>query len=194
MNQIIYDILDDLKPQMKPERYQHTIGVVYTAANLAYAHDYSGEKAMLAAVLHDCAKLQSIQDYIAECENYGIKTTEQSRKTPHLLHADLGAFFAKQKYHVDDEEILHAILVHSTGNCEMNTLDMILYLADFIEPGRKPFSGIEEIRHLAYQDLERAVYEKADSVLSYASQKGFYIDERTVETRDYYKKKIDLRR
>lgn len=194
MNQIIYDILKDLEPQMKPERYWHTLGVIYTAANLAYAHGFSDEKATLAAALHDCAKLKSIQDYIAECQRYGIKTTESSRQTPHLLHADLGAYFAREKYGITDEEILHAVQVHSTGCPKMDTLDMILYLADFIEPGRSPFPELEEIRSLAYRDLEMAVYRKADSVLSYAEQRGFIIDTRTVETRDYYKNIINMRR
>ncbi|MGN0170282.1 MAG: bis(5'-nucleosyl)-tetraphosphatase (symmetrical) YqeK [Lachnospiraceae bacterium] len=194
MKPIIYTILEDLKPQMKSERYDHTIGVVYTAANLAYAYGYSDEKATLAAVLHDCAKLTAIKDYVSECQKYGISVSESGRKAPHLLHAVLGAYFATQKYKIEDEEIIHAILVHSTGCPNMNTLDKILYLADFMEPGRQSFTGMDEIRHLAYQDLDKAVLAKADGVLSYAESKGYYIDPRTIETRDYYKQTIESRR
>lgn len=186
MNYTIDTILQDLKPQMKPERYNHTIGVIFTAANLAYAHHCDSQKAMLAAALHDCAKITSISDYISECKRLEIPIPEYTYESPHLLHAQIGAKYASTKYKVYDEEVIHAIHVHTTGCPNMTLLDKILYLADYIEPGRYPYHGIDKLRYKAYHDLDYAVYLEADNVLEYIKSKGFTQDPRTKETRDFY--------
>lgn len=186
MKKEIQDILNTLKPKMKPDRFYHTIGVIYTAANLAYAYDYDADKAMLAAALHDCAKLIGANDYIEECKRLHIPIAEYSYDSPHLLHADLGAYYAKEEYGVTDEEVLHAILVHTTGCPNMGLLDKILYLADYIEPGRFPYKGIDELRKAAYTDIDYAVYLEAENVLEYLKEREFAQDPRTKETYKYY--------
>ena len=193
MNNQIEEILLDLKPKMKPERYHHTIGVMYTAANLAYAYDYDANKALLAGALHDCAKLVGVNDYIDECRHFHIPVPEYCFSSPHLLHADLGAYYAKNRYHVEDEEILHAILVHTTGCKNMSLLDKILYLADYIEPGRTPYSGIEKLRKAAYKDRDYAVFLEAANVLECLKERNFAQDPRTRETYEYYAEILNRR-
>lgn len=179
-------VLADLKPLMKPARYQHTLGVVYTAAALCMCYGQNVEKGMLAGALHDCAKITSVTDYIATCNKYGVPVSEDAKKAPHLLHADLGAFFAKTKYQIEDEEILHAIMVHTTGCPNMSVLDKILFIADYIEPGRTNISNLDRIRKEAFSNLNQCMLMILGQTLEYLKSKGFYIGSKTVETYDFY--------
>ena len=187
MDKDIINILQDLQPKMKEKRFVHTCGVMFTAGNLAGFYGEDMNKALLAGALHDCAKLQSITDYLKECDAYGVSYSDEEKLTPHILHAPLGAYFAKEKYGVKDEDILHAISVHTTGCEDMSMLDKIIYIADYIEPSRGDEDYLNEIRRLAYKDLDMAVYVAAEQVLYFLKDNGYAIDSKTVETRDYYK-------
>lgn len=70
------------------------------------------------------------------CEKNKIEITEFERNNPFLIHAKLGAFLAKDKYKVEDPEILSAITWHTTGKEDMTLLEKIIYIADYIEPAR----------------------------------------------------------
>ncbi len=193
MTKKIDEILHDLKNKMKPERFHHTLGVMYTAANLAYAHNCDPNKAILAGALHDCAKLESLGDYISKCNEIGIPVPEYAKKSPHLLHAQLGEYFAQTIYGVQDQEVLHAISVHTTGCPDMSLLDKIIYVADYIEPGRFPYEGIAKLRATAYKDLDMAIVLESKNVLEYIAERGFTTDPRTEETYNHYLELINRR-
>ena len=107
-----------------------------------------------------------------------------------MLHAKLGAYFARKTYGVEDKEILHAIQVHTTGEPGMNTLDKIIYIADYIEPNRNKAPNLEEARRLAFEDLDRAMLKILSDTLNYLERKGGEIDPLTVETYEYFKEVI----
>lgn len=178
-----------LQKKLDAKRYEHTIGVAYTAACLAMAHGVSVEKAYLAGLLHDNAKCMSEEQKAKLCEKYGIKLTKAEKANHDLLHAKVGAYHAKNKYGVDDEEVFEAILWHTTGKPDMTALDKIIYIADYIEPNRKMLKRIDEIRSLAFHDLDQAMVMILENTISYLEQKGAIIDEITKETYDFYHKK-----
>lgn len=126
-----------LRRELKPQRMEHTAYVVQTAIDLAARFGANPEKARLAALLHDCAK------YLPE-ETLLRYADTQPPMMP-ILHAPAGAAYAKEIYGVNDEEVLQAIRLHTTGDAGMTLLDKIIYLADMIEPSRN-FSGVEDIR------------------------------------------------
>ena len=113
-----------LQHYIDKDRYQHTLGVMYTAAALAMAYHYDMDKAMLAGLLHDCAKNVPHDKKIELCKKHHVEITDIERENPFLLHAKVGAIIAKKKYDVKDEEILHAISVHTTGAPAMGTLEI----------------------------------------------------------------------
>ena len=78
---------------------------------------------------------------------YHLSVSDVEMKNPSLLHAKLGAFLAARNYHVEDREILNAITCHTTGTPHMTRLDKILYIADYIEPGRRELPNIAKVRH-----------------------------------------------
>ena len=107
------EIEKKLKKELDKERYAHTIGVMYTAASLAMAHQCNLGQAMYAGLLHDCAKCISNHDKLKLCKKHNIPISISEKRSPFLLHAKLGAYFAKKRYKVEDGEILHAIQVLS---------------------------------------------------------------------------------
>ena len=104
-----------LKKALDKERFEHTLGVMYTASCLAMAHGVDMEDARLAGLLHDCAKCIPNDEKIALCEKNQILITPIEYENPSLLHAKLGALLAEKEYEVTNPDILHAISVHTTG-------------------------------------------------------------------------------
>ena len=146
-----------LENEHKPDRFDHTLGVAYTAANMAFLYGADIEKALIAGYLHDCAKCMTHEEQIKICEKNDIEITEVERKNHSLLHAKVGMYLARTKYDVYDPEILGAIRWHTTGREDMTLLEKIVYIADFIEPNRRPLENMAEIRKEAFTDLDKCL-------------------------------------
>lgn len=185
------EIRKSLKKELDRSRYEHTMGVMYTAAALAMAHGGDQKKAMLAGLLHDCAKCIPNDEKMALCKKYHIELTQAEKDNPALIHAKLGAYLAQKKYHVTDEDVLHAILVHTTGEPGMNLLDKIIYIADYIEPGRDKAKNLPVVRPLSFQNLDTALLKILGDTLDYLKSTGKEIDTLTEQTYQYYKSKVD---
>ncbi|MBO5524907.1 MAG: bis(5'-nucleosyl)-tetraphosphatase (symmetrical) YqeK [Roseburia sp.] len=164
---------------------------MYTAGCLAMAHGYSVEKAMLAGLLHDCAKCIPNDEKIALCEKNHILIHPVEYESPYLLHAKLGAYLAEKTYGVSDPEILHAIKVHTTGEPDMNLLDKIIYIADYIEPGRDKAPNLQEVRRTAFQNLNVCMAQILRDTLMYLMSRGGSIDNTTRMTYEFYKRYLD---
>lgn len=183
----IQEIRKKLKKELDKERYEHTKGVMYTAACLAMAYEYDVSKAMLAGLLHDCAKCVPNNDKILICENNHILISNVEYENPTLLHAKLGAFYAEEKYQISDPDILHAIKVHTTGEPNMSLLDKIIFVADYIEPKRDKAPNLEGIRKLAFSDINACVAKILYDTLHYLNKKNAIVDQTTQLTYEFYK-------
>lgn len=177
-----------LKNKLEPERLEHTMGVAYTAASLAMRYDVDMEKAFMAGLLHDCAKYFSDEELIAKCKKHDIAISDFEYAQPDLLHAKLGAYLSWHKYGMQDSEIYHAIEYHTTGCADMSMLDMILYVADYIEPNRNKAPRLEYFRKLAFEDIKRCTYEILKGTIEYVSSKRYALDTTTVEAYNSIKK------
>lgn len=182
------DIQKRLKKELDSSRFQHTLGVMFTAASLAMAHDADIEKAQLAGLLHDCAKCISNKKKLKLCEKNKIPVSKYEKENPFMLHAKLGAFLAEDTYGVHDPEILSAILWHTTGKPEMTTLEKIIYIADYIEPGRNKAANLPLVRKLAFEDLDRCMYVICRDTLIYLNESQADIEENTRLACEYYGK------
>lgn len=176
-----------LKKYMDEMRFVHTLGVMYTAASLAMCHSADLEKTQVAGLLHDCAKCIPNQKKLKLCSQNGIPVSETEEQSPHLLHSKLGAFIAREKYHILDEEILHAIEFHTTGKPAMTLIEKIIFVADYIEPNRTKAPNLDKIRELAFSDLDFAVYLIMRDTLLYLEQEKTCLDNQTVVAYNYYK-------
>lgn len=180
-------IQEKLKNALDSARFEHTLGVMYTAGCMAMAHEYDLQKAMLAGLLHDCAKCMTHEERLILCEKYQVSVTESELENKALLHAKAGAILAKTEYAITDVDILHSIAVHTTGEPNMNTLDKIIYIADYIEPGRDKAPNLELVRSLAYRDLDACMAQILCDTLNYLNTRGGHIDPATAEANEFYK-------
>lgn len=173
------------------KRYEHTLGVEYTAAALAMRYSANVKDALLAGLLHDCAKCLSDKKLLEVCEKNEIAVTKSERELPFLLHGKVGAVLAEKKYGVKNRDVLNAILNHTTGREGMSLLEKIVFVADYIEPGRNHASNLDELRKMAFQDLDSALIRILEGTLTHLKSKGFSIDPRTENTWNYYRQLAD---
>ena len=179
-----------MKEELSEDRFEHTLGVMYTAESLAMRYGVDMTRAAVAGLLHDCAKCIPNSQKIRLCKKHDIEVTENEEKNPSLLHAKLGALLAQKAYGVDDPEILSAIRWHTTGKPDMTLLEMIIYMADYIEPNRDKAPNLRKIRKLSFENLEEALYQVLESTLSYLSDRPDTIDPMTQLSFDFYKWKL----
>lgn len=183
----IKDIKKELKKILDKDRYEHTIGVAYTATSLAMRYGYNVNKALIAGLLHDCAKCVPDDLKISECQKYNIELSEVELKNKALIHPKLGMVYANVFYGVDDEDILNSIFYHTTGRENMSTLEKIIYIADFIEPGRCEAQNLDIIRKTAFADLDECMYLISRDTLDYLKSKNKPIDGMTERVYNFYK-------
>ena len=181
-----------LEKKLKEERYIHTLGVMYTAASMAMRHGADVQKAMTAGLLHDCGKYCDVNEQILLCRKHHIKLSDAELEVPALIHARLGAYFAEYEYGITDSEILDAITYHTTGRPAMTMIEKIVYLADYIEPGRKKIPGLAEVRTAAFDDIDTSVCMTAESTLAFLKRAGRKVDPMTEKTCQYYKNKAAI--
>lgn len=179
-------IRKSMEKELDAKRYEHTLGVAYTAAALAMCNDVDPVKAETAGLLHDCAKCFSDDKKISVCRKNNMEINSVESRNPYLLHAKAGYCIAKNKFDIEDQDILNAILNHTTGRPGMSTLEKIIYIADYIEPSRKQAPNLSEVRKLAFQNLDQALLKILTDILSYLESGGGEIDPLTKETYDYY--------
>ena len=152
----LIQVKEKLQQTLKPNRYQHTLGVAETAQRLAPMYDIDPNRAYLAGLLHDCAKWMNYEAMVELVKGNVPDVTDDELSNEPVLHAPAGMLVARRDYGVRDPEILSAIRKHTVGGGGMTALEKLIYTADFVEPNRKPFPGLEEARILAETDLNAA--------------------------------------
>ena len=187
----IKKIRKKMEKTLDPKRFEHTLGVAYAAAALAMCYQVDIYKAQIAGLLHDCAKCLSDEKKLSICEKHNMQITEIEQRNPFLLHAKAGSFITMNKFHIHDRDIINAILNHTTGRPDMSPLEKIIYIADYIEPGRKQAPNLTEIRRLAFKDLDLALVKILSDTLEYLKESGTEIDPMTQKTYEYYIKAAD---
>lgn len=168
---------DFVRKNEKPKRVEHTLGVMLMAKEFAKRNGADVNKALLAALLHDCGKYLSVSDY---------RGCEVPEGTPEpVAHQYLGAYVAEKVLGVSDEEIIDAIRYHTTGKENMTLLGKIIFTADMLERGRT-YEGVEELRKIAFENFEKGFEASLARSLEFVSQSGKPVCELTKKAYNYY--------
>ena len=183
-----------LRKYIDDNRFYHTQGVRFMSAALAMAHGQDIRAAETAGLLHDCAKCIPDDKKIRICNKNNISYSETEKNNPFLLHGKVGAYIAKEKYDVDDPDILNAIRYHTTGKPAMSPLEQIVFIADYIEPRRNKSRNLPEIRRAAFADLDECCYLILKDMLLYLHTKAGEIDENSQAAYEYYKEIHDRKK
>ena len=155
---------------LNPNRVAHVLGCRDTAVELAKRWGADVTDAARAGILHDITKAIDGPLQLTLCEAYGKILSDFSRRYPKTLHALTGSLVA-QRIFGENENVVSAIEHHTTGKADMSLLEMIIYVADYMEPNRK-FPGVEELRHLAFTDIQAALKLGLEMTLEHLKNQG----------------------
>ena len=173
---------------LKPSRVAHVQGCEEEAVRLAQRWRADPDKAAEAAILHDCTKKEALPEQLQLCEKYGIIPDGIERENGKLLHAPTGAAVAEREFGMSPD-VVSAIRWHTTGRQDMTLLEKIMYMADYIEPNRD-FEGVDALRKLAYEDLDRALLLGFQMSLDEVRSRGEEPHRCTVEAEQWYRQRI----
>ena len=188
VEELLNKINEDIKKELSEKRYNHSVGVMKKAEELAKIHDVDVNKAKLVGLAHDIGKELSSDDKLKYCSEHGIFVDDIERQNTGLLHTKIGADICKRRYGFT-QDMQDAIKFHTTGNENMNDFAKLIFVADKIEDGRnytneRKMKILEEMRKLAKEDLNRAVLYELDESIEFTLQKKELIHLDSIRTRN----------
>ena len=178
-------VLTWLADNVPASRFQHILGVEQMSIDLARHYHLDVEKAGQAGLMHDLAKYFKPTLLLQMAREKGIEVDPVCEATPHLLHADVSAIVARDKFGMQDEEVLQAIALHTLGRPGMSWLSCVVFVADTLEPGRGNTPELEALRKVCFCDLHKAVWLTCDYSLRFLLDSRSLIHPRTILTRNW---------
>ncbi len=174
------------------KRYYHTLGVVQMALELNKIHNLNIDenKVISAAAFHDIAKFLPKEKMWDIIKTSFIEESCELKDYPSVWHSFVGSIYAKDKYNVEDNEILDAIKYHTTGRPNMTNLEKIIFISDYIEEITRKEETMQVARNIAKRNLDEAVLYILEATISYLESKNQGIYELTKKTYQFYLKKV----
>lgn len=174
------ELIDHLEKALKDKRFQHVLRVEETAVKLAEQYGVDVEKASIAGLCHDYAKQRPDEDFIAEIKKKGLNPLLLDYGNA-IWHGVVGAELIKDELGIWDEDILNAVRHHTTGAPVMTKLEQVIYMADYIEPGRD-FTGVKKARVITAANLQAGVAYQTKHTLAYLIENGKPVYPKTIDT------------
>ena len=168
---------------LKPNRVAHVLGCRDTSVELARHWGADETDAARAGILHDITKALDGPLQLTLCAEYGKILSDFSQRYPKTLHALTGSLVARRIFGENDA-VVAAIESHTTGKAAMNTLEKIIYVADYMEPNRD-FPGVERLRALAYADLDAALQLGLEMTLEHLARQGAEVSPESRQALEY---------
>lgn len=178
-------VLTWLANNVPASRLQHILGVEQMSIELAQHYQLDVEKAAQAGLMHDLAKYFKPTVLLQIARDEGIEVDPVCEATPHLLHADVSAIVARDKFGMQDEAVLQAIQNHTLGCPGMSLLSCVVFVADTLEPSRGNTPELEALRQACLFDLYKAVWLTSDYCLRFLLDSRCLIHPRTILTRNW---------
>ena len=175
---------------VKASRYEHSVRVAEMCARLCRQYGLDDDKGYLVGIGHDMCKDFSEQELLELAEKDGNLISDYEKKNVFLLHGRAAAVIMKEKFGIEDVDILEAVANHTSGIKGMCDLTKCLFLADKIEPGR-PQSTDEYRERLLKMPLSELIYSVILENYEYIVNKGYTIYPGTKEMVDFYKKEFE---
>ena len=178
-------IIAALRARLVEDRFFHSLNVAQMAKELAAIYGEDEEKAYYAGLVHDCTKNTAPEKQLEIMEQGGLQLTDLEHNSPKLWHAMSGSIFMQSAYEITDPAMVSAVRYHTTGKAAMSLLEKIIYIADFTSAERD-YPGVEQMRHFAHTDLDKAVFEGAAFTVKMLQQSGLPVHPDTLAAKDYY--------
>ncbi len=160
-----YPQIEGAMALLTQKRKEHSERVAKMACARARSLKLPEEKALSAAMLHDCGK------YVRKTDPM-LQNFRPPEDVPEpVLHQYTGAYLAEHLFHVTDEDVLNAVRYHTSGRENMSQLEKLIFLSDLLEEGRS-FAGIEPLREAFWKDLDLCMYLSLKHQLAYLEERG----------------------
>lgn len=174
------ELAQKVAANLSESRFQHCLRVEETAIKLAELNHADVERAAIAGLVHDYAKQLPDEVFIEAIHEAGFdpKLLQYGNA---IWHGVVGAYFIERDLGIHDETILNAVRRHTIGAPEMTVIDQILFVADFIEPGRD-FPGVVQARETAFADLAAGVRFEILNTLTFLIEGQKKIYPKTIDT------------
>lgn len=188
VEELLNKIDNDLKKVLSEKRYNHSLGVMKKAEELAKIYKIDVDKAKLVGLAHDIGKELPKEEMLEYVKENNIEVDSVEEVNVGLLHAKIGADICKKKYGFS-QDMQNAIKYHTVGNENMDLLAKIIYVADKIEDGRtynseEKMKELQVVRDLATKDINKALVYEIDSSITYTIQKHKLIHPDSILTRN----------
>ena len=134
-----------LQARVKASRYRHSLGVSQTAEQLARIYGVGQNEAAVAGLLHDWDKSLTGDELKRKAKKLKLADKEVREHATGVLHSWTAAATLRDEFPELSDAVLQAISRHTCGAVGMSDLDMVVFVADIIEPGRD-FPDIEGLR------------------------------------------------
>jgi predicted HD superfamily hydrolase involved in NAD metabolism len=174
-------IIEYIEKNLTEKRRNHTYAVVEESKKLALRYGEDIEKAEIAALFHDAFRGIPNSDLNNYIRKMGLD--DSYLNNCNLAHGKIAAFVMEREFNIVDQDVINAVCYHTTGRANMSKLEKIIYIADAIEPGRV-YSGVDELRDLAYENLDKACLMSLNHTIAHINNKGMYLNEDTLKARD----------
>ena len=125
-----------LKQRLNEKRYYHSLCVADEAKRLAGKYGGNAEKAYLAGLLHDWDKVLDDHELLVRAAQYGVRVAGSPSAAVGLLHGPVASYELPHIFEGIDASVCQAVARHTVGAVDMTPLDMVVFVADAIEPGR----------------------------------------------------------
>lgn len=172
-----------MKEMLDEELYRHSLGVAEAAVSLAGFYGADKGKAYLAGMIHDYGKRYPKNVLLRKADLLGLTLDRITRQEKRLLHAPVGAALIKSELGIFDADIIRAVAFHTTGRNGMTLLEKVIYLADYIETGRK-FEGVDLIRKTAHSNLDQALLSAVNQTIRSVLNRDLMLHPRSVAFRN----------
>lgn len=159
------ELIIALRQRITAKHFEHVLRVEQQALALAEQYGADKEAVSIAALMHDYAKDMQLSAMATLATTYW-EYPGLSEQNSNILHGFAAAQICRQEYGCCHEGILNAIAGHTIGWYQMDLIAKIVYMADYIEPGRN-FPGVEVARELSAHNLDDAVWFKMQATLKY---------------------------
>ena len=166
----------------KQHRLDHSLSVARTSEHLAVLYGVDPFLARAAGLLHDWDKVVPKDELLIRARYFGIDLGVPLETVEPLLHGMVAARELPDRYPHLPQEVWHAIACHTSASEHMSPLDMVLFVADGIEPLRRSSAGIRQTRSLVGKvSLEDLFWNAFVGGIVYVLETGRYLYPRAID-------------
>jgi len=177
-----------LRQAVSKRRYEHCLRVAGEAAQLARHYGLNEESARLAGLAHDVARDLPAAELLERAVCYGLMLGAEEIANPIILHAPVGAAIVEREWQIKDTAVLTAISLHTVPAPDMDEFSQLIYLADLIEPGRKKWPELPQLRAMSYRHPRRAMAKALEDAFCYLTACNTFIHPRARAAYESFRK------